>query len=47
LRLTGLDRTIGRKPVTDAQIDALMWFVSGAVIIMGIYILLAEVLRSF
>lgn len=47
LRLTGLDRAIGRKPVTDAHIDALMWFVSGMVIIMGTYILLAGVWRSF
>jgi membrane-associated protease RseP (regulator of RpoE activity) len=47
LRLTGLDRAIGRKPVTDSQIDALMWFVSGSVIIMGVYILLAGMWGGF
>jgi membrane-associated protease RseP (regulator of RpoE activity) len=47
LRLTGLDRAIGRKPVTEAQVDTLMWFISGMVIIVVIYIFLAGVWGSF
>jgi len=41
LRLTGLDRTIGRKTATDAEVDAFMWFVSGMVILIVVYILVA------
>ena len=36
--MTGLDRTIGRKTLTDAQVDALMWFVSGMVVLLVAYI---------
>jgi membrane-associated protease RseP (regulator of RpoE activity) len=39
LRLTGLDRAIGRKTATDAEVDAFMWFVSGMVILIVVYIL--------
>jgi membrane-associated protease RseP (regulator of RpoE activity) len=38
LRLTGLDRTIGRKSLTDEQVDHLMWFISGMVILVVAYI---------
>ena len=46
LRLTGLDRAIGRRRVTEAQVDALMWFISGMVIALVLYILLADVWGS-
>lgn len=46
LRLTGLDRAIGRKPVTEAKVDALMWFISGVVMTMVIYIFVAVVWGS-
>ncbi len=42
-RLTGLDRTIGRKSLTDSQVDALMWFVSGMVVLIVIYITAAGI----
>jgi len=40
-RLTGLDRAIGRKTASDAEVDAFMWFLSGMVILIMVYILVA------
>ncbi len=43
LRLTGLDRKIGRKSLTDAQVDAIMWFISGMVALLVGYIVVVGV----
>ncbi len=43
-RFTGLDRAIGRKPLTDARIDEVVWFVSGAVIMAATIIIILELL---
>jgi membrane-associated protease RseP (regulator of RpoE activity) len=47
LKLTGLDRTIGRRSLTDAQVDALMWFISGMVVLVVAYIVVVGIWGPF
>jgi membrane-associated protease RseP (regulator of RpoE activity) len=42
-RFSGLDRAIGRRLVAEVQIDTLMWIVSGAVLLLTLYIVLVGV----
>lgn len=44
MRFTGLDRAIGRKPLTEARIDEIVWFVSGAVIMAAVIIIVLEII---
>ena len=47
LRLTGLDRTIGRRTLSDKQVDSLMWLVSGLIALAVIYVFVAGVWGPF
>jgi membrane-associated protease RseP (regulator of RpoE activity) len=47
LRLTGLDTTIGRRTLSDKEVDSLTWFVSGLVILALVYIFLSGVWGPF
>lgn len=43
-RLTGFDRTIGRKPLTDWQVDYLMWVVTALVYLLLVFLVTWQII---